>query len=188
MIRPAWIAAGVVVVWLLVATVIVSALHDEHGPADAYRAAVTSSTEPAASVVTEPTTVTTTPAPTTSSTSTTEAAGAAIPPDPAPAVTVAPLAEVAEGGTASVSWYGAESGSHTANGEAYDPDGLTFAHRSMPFGTSVRFCGPLGCVVARCADRGPFIAGRAFDLSRAAFASVAPLGSGVATVRWAVVG
>lgn len=87
-------------------------------------------------------------------------------------------------GLASVSWYGDESGSTTANGERYDPDGRTFAHRSMPFGTLVEFCGPYGCVTARCNDRGPFIAGRDFDLSRGAFAAIAPPSAGVAIVTW----
>ncbi len=86
--------------------------------------------------------------------------------------------------TARVSWYGAESGSRTADGTPFDGSQMVFAHRSMAFGTLVRFCGPLGCVVARCADRGPLIGGRLFDLSRAAFETVAPLSSGVATVTW----
>jgi rare lipoprotein A (peptidoglycan hydrolase) len=91
--------------------------------------------------------------------------------------------------TARVSWYGDESGSHTANGERFDPSGLTFAHLSMPFGTQVRFCGPLGCVVATCTDRGPASwTGKTFDLSRGAFARVAPLSAGVATVTWERVG
>lgn len=93
------------------------------------------------------------------------------------------------GATASVSWYGAESGAHTANGDAYDPEGLTFAHRTLPFGTRVLFTGPLGSVVAVATDRGPAAwTGRDFDLSRGAFARLAPLSSGVATVTWAVVG
>ncbi len=91
--------------------------------------------------------------------------------------------------TARVSWYGDESGTHTANGDRYDPSGLTFAHLSMPFGTRVRFCGPLGCVVATCTDRGPAQwTGKTFDLSRGAFALVAPLSAGVATVTWERVG
>lgn len=92
------------------------------------------------------------------------------------------------GPRALVSWYGAESGSHTANGDVYDPNGLTFANKTMAFGTRVRFCGPLGCVVATCTDRGPFVAGRTFDLSRGAFARVAPLSAGVAELAWEVVG
>lgn len=91
--------------------------------------------------------------------------------------------------TARVSWYGAESGSHTANGDRYDPAGLTFAHRTLPFGTRVRFAGPLGTVVATCTDRGPAAwTGRTFDLSRGAFTRVAPLSAGVAELAWEVVG
>lgn len=84
--------------------------------------------------------------------------------------------------TALASWYG--EGARTANGERFDPNGLTFAHRSMPFGTRVTFCHGGRCVTARCNDRGPFIGGRTFDLSRAAFAALAPLGAGVVSVDW----
>ncbi len=91
-------------------------------------------------------------------------------------------------GSASVSWYGDEAGSHTANGDRYDPNGLTFAHRSLPFGTRVRFCAGGRCVVATCTDRGPAAwTGRDFDLSRGTFAALAPLSAGVARVSWAVV-
>lgn len=93
------------------------------------------------------------------------------------------------GQLAKVSWYGAESGSHTANGDRYDPAGLTFAHRSMAFGTKVLFRGPLGSVVATCTDRGPASwTGKTFDLSQGAFARVAPLSAGVADLAWEVVG
>lgn len=87
------------------------------------------------------------------------------------------------------SWYGEEfRGSLTASGEPFDPDELTFAHRTLAFGTQARFCGPSGCVVATCTDRGPAAwTGKTFDLSRAAFARIAPLGVGVAEVEWAVV-
>ena len=91
-------------------------------------------------------------------------------------------------GQARASWYGSESGARTANGDAYDPDGLTFAHLSLPFGARVRFTGPLGSVVATCTDRGPFVTGRAFDLSRGTFARIAPLSVGVITVTWERVG
>lgn len=93
------------------------------------------------------------------------------------------------GQVARASWYGSESGTHTANGDRYDPAGLTFAHRSMAFGTVVRFCGPSGCVVATCTDRGPAAwTGKTFDLSRGAFARVAPLSAGVTDVTWTVIG
>lgn len=92
------------------------------------------------------------------------------------------------GPRAVVSWYGAESGAHTANGDVYDPEGLTFANRAMAFGTRVRFTGPRGSVVATCTDRGPFVAGRDFDLSQGAFVRVASLSAGVAEVAWEIVG
>lgn len=66
---------------------------------------------------------------------------------------------------ARASWY--RHGSVTANGERYNPNGLTVAHRSLPFNTLVRFTNPeTGLVVtARVNDRGPYIRGREFDLS-----------------------
>lgn len=93
------------------------------------------------------------------------------------------------GARANVSWYGAESGTKTADGSAFDGSQLVFAHRTMAFGTVVRFCTAAGCVSARCADRGPAAyTGRDFDLSRAVFAAVAPLSAGVVEVSWSVVG
>ncbi|GEP02417.1 lipoprotein A [Methylobacterium oxalidis] len=64
------------------------------------------------------------------------------------------------------SWYG--SGSRTANGERFNPNGLTAAHRSLPFGTRVRVADARTgrSVVVRINDRGPFVRGRIIDLSR----------------------
>ncbi len=85
--------------------------------------------------------------------------------------------------TARASWYA--RGARTASGEAFDADALTFAHRSLAFGTTVRFCVGERCAVGRCTDRGPAAwTGRDFDLSRALFAELAPLGAGVVTVTW----
>jgi len=66
---------------------------------------------------------------------------------------------------ARASWY--RHGKITANGERYNPMGLTAAHRSLPFGTIVRLTNPENgrVVVIRINDRGPFIRGREFDLS-----------------------
>lgn len=63
------------------------------------------------------------------------------------------------------SWY--RHGRVTANGERFDPNGLTVAHRSLPFNTLIRFTNPETnqVVVARVNDRGPYIRGREFDLS-----------------------
>jgi peptidoglycan lytic transglycosylase len=66
------------------------------------------------------------------------------------------------------SWY--HEGSRTATGERYRPDGITAAHRSLPFGTMVRVENRRTgrSVVVRINDRGPFIRGRIIDLSRGA--------------------
>ncbi|MGD0026113.1 MAG: septal ring lytic transglycosylase RlpA family protein [Xanthobacteraceae bacterium] len=66
------------------------------------------------------------------------------------------------------SWYGAESGRHTASGERFDPSAMTAAHKTLPFGTQVRVCRDNRCVVVRINDRGPFVRGRDIDLSKAA--------------------
>lgn len=63
------------------------------------------------------------------------------------------------------SWYG--SGYRTANGERFNPNGLTAAHPSLPFGTRLRVVNGNGrSVVVRVNDRGPFTRGRIIDLSR----------------------
>jgi rare lipoprotein A (peptidoglycan hydrolase) len=63
------------------------------------------------------------------------------------------------------SWY--RHGKVTANGERFDPNGLTAAHKSLPFNTMVRFTNPSTdqTVLVRVNDRGPYIRGREFDLS-----------------------
>ena len=82
--------------------------------------------------------------------------------------TVASLAAqipaTAQNGAAS--WYG--SGHRTANGERFNPNGMTAAHRSLPFGTRVRVENKQTgrSVVVRINDRGPFVRGRIIDLSR----------------------
>lgn len=69
------------------------------------------------------------------------------------------------------------SGKVTANGERYDPRGVSAAHKKLPFGTKVavvnRRTGK--SIVVRINDRGPFVKGRIIDLSKAAARS---LGSG----------
>jgi rare lipoprotein A len=84
------------------------------------------------------------------------------------------------------SWYGGKfHGRTTANGETYDMDGLTAAHRSLPFGSRVRVTNQATneSVVVRINDRGPFVGNRVIDLSRAAAKAVRLIGPGVAPVR-----
>ena len=62
------------------------------------------------------------------------------------------------------------SAGSTASGQAFRPDDLTAAHRSLPFGTRVRVSNPRtgASVVVIINDRGPFTPGRDIDLSREA--------------------
>ena len=84
------------------------------------------------------------------------------------------------------SWYGPKfAGRPTANGEIFDPNQLTAAHKTLPFGTMVRVYNldNGSSVVVRINDRGPFKPGRIIDLSRAAAENIEMIGSGTAQVR-----
>lgn len=71
--------------------------------------------------------------------------------------------------TTRASWYGPRFyGKRTANGELFTKNIISFAHCSMEFGTKVKFYYKGKTVIAHCNDRGPFIKGREFDLSRKA--------------------
>jgi rare lipoprotein A len=81
------------------------------------------------------------------------------------------------------SWYALYS--RTASGEMMNPSAMTAAHRSLPFGTKVLVenLNNGKTVIVRINDRGPFIAGRIIDVSKAAASSLGMLGSGTARVR-----
>jgi rare lipoprotein A (peptidoglycan hydrolase) len=53
----------------------------------------------------------------------------------------------------------------TASGGGMNCAAMVFAHRTLPLGSTHRLCSARGCVMARCVDRGPWLAGREFDLS-----------------------
>ncbi len=77
------------------------------------------------------------------------------------------------------SWYGPRfQGKRTANGERFNTNELTAAHKSLPFGTRVRVKSMVNGkeVVVRINDRGPFIKGRIIDLSQAAAKAIGMLG------------
>ena len=61
-------------------------------------------------------------------------------------------------------------GKKTASGEVFDKDGLTAAHKKLPFGTKVKVTNKHnGCsVVVTINDRGPFVRGRVIDVTPAA--------------------
>lgn len=88
-------------------------------------------------------------------------------------MTLAQAAKYREKGIAS--WYGDETrrqkGGHmTANGEAFDPDGLNAAHKHLPLPTYVKVTNLDNgkSIIVRVNDRGPFVAGRIIDLSAGA--------------------
>jgi len=84
------------------------------------------------------------------------------------------------------SWYGYPyHGRAAASGEIYDMEKLTAAHRLLPFGAVVRVENLENGrrVEVRINDRGPFVAGRIIDLSRAAARQIRMLGPGTARVR-----
>jgi len=89
------------------------------------------------------------------------------------------------------SWYGPGfHGNRTANGEIYDQYELTAAHPSLPLGTRVMVTNLENgrAVQVRINDRGPFVDGRAIDLSYAAARTVGMIGPGTARVRVEVLG
>jgi rare lipoprotein A len=87
------------------------------------------------------------------------------------------------------SWYGGKfQGRQTANGEIFDTNRLTAAHKTLPFGTIVKVTNLLNnlSVRVRINDRGPFIEGRIIDLSKAAADAIGMTGRGVAPVMVAI--
>jgi rare lipoprotein A len=89
------------------------------------------------------------------------------------------------------SWYGPRfHGRKTSDGSRFDQEGMTAAHRSLPFGTKLlvmnRKTGN-SCVV-KVNDRGPFVGDRVIDLSRGAARQLNMLSSGVAMVDCVVLG
>ena len=88
--------------------------------------------------------------------------------------------------TGVASWYGPGfHGRATTSGEIYDQHGLTAAHPSLPLGTLARVTNlDTGHAVdVRINDRGPFVKGRAIDLSYAAASKIGVVGPGTARVR-----
>ncbi|MGD9764937.1 MAG: septal ring lytic transglycosylase RlpA family protein [Candidatus Binatia bacterium] len=99
-----------------------------------------------------------------------------------------PRIEPATGATQTgiASWYGPGfHGKRTANGEVYDQNGLTAAHRTLPHGTMVEVTNLTNerVVRVRINDRGPYIDDRVIDLSRGAAQRIGLIAPGIAPVR-----
>ncbi|KQM96842.1 septal ring lytic transglycosylase RlpA family protein [Sphingomonas sp. Leaf25] len=84
------------------------------------------------------------------------------------------------------SWYGAESGKRTANGERFRSDWVTGAHTTLPLPSYVEVTAlDTGRrILVRINDRGPFVGkGRILDLSRGAAEALGVARAGVVPVR-----
>lgn len=77
----------------------------------------------------------------------------------------------------------------TASGEWFNPNAMTAAHKTLKLGSMVKVTNPSNgrTVVVRINDRGPYIAGRCLDLSRAAMQAIGGTSAGVITVNWQVI-
>ena len=107
-------------------------------------------------------------------------------------VRVAPAVPVAPGYTETgiASWYGHPyHGRPAADGEIYDMEKMTAAHRTLPFNTWVRVenLSNSKSVELRIIDRGPFVSRRIIDVSHAAAEALEMVGPGTAQVRMVVI-
>lgn len=134
------------------------------------------------------------PSPTPEETVTSAKSNPATPPAPAPGKhsktppTPAPVGYTEQG---NASWYGIPfDGRRASNGEIYDMNKLTAAHRTLPFETVVRVTNLNNgkTTTVRITDRGPFVDTRIIDLSQAAAREIESIGPGVVPVRLEVLG
>jgi rare lipoprotein A len=88
------------------------------------------------------------------------------------------------------SYYADEfNGRKTSNGEIFDMNDFTAAHRTLPFGTKLQVTNLKNgkSVIVRINDRGPFAEDRIIDLSKAAAEAIGMLNDGVAEVEIRVI-
>jgi rare lipoprotein A len=107
------------------------------------------------------------------------AAPPAAAPPPAPTATVAPAAGTERG---KLAWYGSKfAGRKTASGQRYDPNALTMAHKTLPFGTRVKITNLANqrSVEVKVNDRGPTQGDRIGDVSLAAAKRLGMVRAGV---------
>ena len=89
------------------------------------------------------------------------------------------------------SWYGEQfHGKQAANGEVFNMEALTAAHRTMPLGSVVRVVNLANGrhIHVRITDRGPYVNGRILDLSHAAAVQMGMEHGGLAYVQVEIVG
>jgi rare lipoprotein A len=112
-------------------------------------------------------------------------------PSSSPARTAAQVASSPATNFASgfASWYGPGfNGAMSASGERFNANGMTAAHRNLPFGTQVKVTNMDNgrSVVVRINDRGPFVYNRVLDISEGAARVIGLVNSGVAPIRMEV--
>ena len=109
---------------------------------------------------------------------------------PGPAASSAPAAPAAGTEQGKLAWYGSKfAGRKTASGQRYDPNALTMAHKTLPFGTKVKVTNLANqrSVVLRVNDRGPTQADRIGDVSFAAAKRLGMVRAGVIDAEVTVV-
>ncbi|WP_152362310.1 septal ring lytic transglycosylase RlpA family protein [Microlunatus speluncae] len=91
-----------------------------------------------------------------------------------------------QSGSCKASYYW--QGQMTANGEQFNTNDFTAAHKSLPFNSRVKVTNKNNgkSTVVRINDRGPYISGRCLDLSRAAMEAIGGTGAGVVSVTYKV--
>ncbi|ANE36199.1 rare lipoprotein A [Campylobacter iguaniorum] len=101
------------------------------------------------------------------------------------------VVEVGDTASGIASWYGPNfHGKKTSNGETYNMNSMTAAHKTLPMNTMVKVLNLKNgkSTTVRINDRGPFVSGRIIDLSKAAANQISMIGAGTAPVRLEVVG
>jgi rare lipoprotein A (peptidoglycan hydrolase) len=88
---------------------------------------------------------------------------------------------------AGASWYGPGMyGNKTACGQTLRPDTVGVAHKKLPCGTVVKFVYHGHTLITQVIDRGPYIRGRAWDLTAAASEALDFTETGVGRVQYAI--
>jgi len=97
------------------------------------------------------------------------------------------IAEKKGASYALASFYGEDT--NTASGEKFNPNELTAAHPTLPFGTRLRVTNVANgrSVIVRVNDRGPFVRGRTVDVSSSAAERIGMIDQGVAKVKLDVI-
>lgn len=88
------------------------------------------------------------------------------------------------------SYYGSEwNRKKTASGRYFDTNQLTAAHKTLPFGSIVKVTNLSNgkSVNVTITDRGPYVAGRVIDLSKASFSRIESLDKGVTKIQIEVI-